>query len=155
VHTRSRVARTPVVPPAQSSGRQSPSHRLPASAHKDRTWPAMKQFLRRVRSRVPSALCHLRASCRLGPMSPRRFVIVDDCNFVALQVAVLSGLPTSATSFFSQCPISRPGPLVAARRRRPRHIPLARDDIPNISHLRRSTTPPGADVIPNFVSEVV
>jgi hypothetical protein len=152
VHTRSRVARTPVVPPAQPSGRQSASHRLSASAHKDRTWPATKEFLRRQRNPVPSALCHLRANCWFASMSPRRLVIVEDCDRVALHVSVLSGFPTSATSFFSQCPISRPSPFVTARGQRPRHIPLAREDIPHISHLTRSITPRGADVIPNFGS---
>jgi hypothetical protein len=60
--------------------------------------------------------------------APRRLVIWQDCNRVALQVAVLSGLPTSAASLFSQCPISGLSPFLMARRRRPRHIPLARED---------------------------
>ena len=155
MHKRTGVARKPVVPPAEPGGRQSPSHRLSASAHKDRAWPDTKRFLRRHSSPVASALCHLRANCGLGSMSPRRLVIRQDCNRVALQVAVLSGFPTGATSLFSPCPISGPSPFEATRRRRPRHIPLAREDIPCISCLTRSTTPPGPDVVPNFDLQVV
>jgi hypothetical protein len=151
VHRRSGVARKPV-PPAQPSWGQSPGHRLAASAHKDRIGPATKQFLRRDSSPVASALRRLRANCRLGSMSPQRLVIVEDCDRVTLQVAVLSGFPISAISLFSQCPVSGPSHFVAPRRRRPKHIPLAREDIPHISHLPRSTTPPGPEGIPNFGS---
>ena len=145
MHRRSGVARQPVVPPDQPSGRQSPSHRLSASAHKDRTWPATKQFLRRGSGPAPSALCHLRANCSLGSMSRQRLVIVQHCDRVALEATVLSGFPTGTISFFSQCPVSGPSPFAMARHRRPRHIHLARDDIPHISRLTRSATPPGAE----------
>jgi len=119
VHRRSGIARKPVVPPAGPSGRQSMSHRLSASAHKDRTWPAAKQFLRRQSSPLASALSPLRANCRLGSTSPQRLVIVPHCDCVALQVPVLSAFPTSATSFFSQCPISGPSsPICSGLRRR-------------------------------------
>jgi len=151
VHKRSGVARKPVVPPAQLSKGQSLWRALSASLHKDGTWRTTKQFLRGDSSLVASALCHLRANCSLGSMSPQRLAIVKHCDRVALQVAVLSGFPTSATSLFSQCPISGPSPFAMARHRRPRHIPLAREDIPdNISHLTSSILPPGPDVIPNF-----
>jgi hypothetical protein len=149
VHKRSGVARKPVVPPAEPSGRQSPRHRLSASAHKDRTWRATKRFLRRESSPVASALCHLRANCPLGSMSPRRLLIVQLCERVGLQVVVLSGSPTSSTSLFSQCPIFGPSPFVGVHDRRPRQVPLAREDIPCIPCLTRSTTSPGLDVVPN------
>ena len=156
MHTSSSVARTPVVPPAQPSGRQSASHRLSASAHKDRTWPATKEFLRRHRNPVPSVLCQLRANCRLATMSPRRLVIVEDCGRVALHVSVLSGFPTSATAFFSQCPISRPSPFVTARGKPSRHIPLAREDIPHISpHAFNNSAWRGCDSQFRFLSRLV
>jgi hypothetical protein len=148
VHRRSGEAKQPAVPPDQPSGRQSPSHRLSASAHKDRTWPATKQFLRRDSGPAPSALCHLRANCSLGSMSPQGLVIVQHCDCVALKATVLSGYPTGTSSFFSQCPVSGPSPFAMARHRRARHTPLARDDIPHISRVTRSATPPGPDVIP-------
>ena len=146
MHTRSSVARTPIVPPAQPSVRQSASQRLSASAH-DRTWPATKAFLRRQRNPVSSALCQLRVNCWLASIAPRRLIIVEDCDRLALSVFVLSGFPTSGNLFFSQCAISRRARFVTARSQRPRNIPLAREDIPDISHLTRSITPPGADVI--------
>ena len=76
--------------------------------------------------------------------------MVGDCDGEALRKAILSGFPTITTSSFSQCPISGPSRPATACYRRPRHMPLAREDIPHISHLTRSTTPPGPDVIPNF-----
>jgi hypothetical protein len=71
-------------------------------------------------------------------------------NCVALRAAILSGFPTITTSSFSHCPISGPIPFVGAHDRRPRQMPLAREDISHISHLVSSTPPPGPDVIPNF-----
>lgn len=147
MHRRSGVARKPFVPPAQPGGRQSPSHRLSASAHQDRSWPATRQFLRRDSSPVAGALCNPRASCRLGSMSPQRPVIVQHSDRVAFRVAVLSRFPTSTTSCFSQCPISGPSPFVAARHRRPRQIPLPREDIPTflISRAFSNSAWPGCE----------
>ena len=141
---RSGVAKKPV-PPAQPSWGQSPGHRLAASAHKDRTGPATKQFLRRDSSPAASALPDLRANWRLGSKSPQRLVFVKDCDHLTLQVAVLSGFPASPTSFFFQCPVSDPSHLGAASRRRLKHIPLAPENISHISHLTRSTTPRDGD----------
>jgi hypothetical protein len=117
VNRRSGVAKTPVVPQAQPGGRPSTSHRLSPSAQKDRTWPATRLFSRRDSSPVASALYHFRANCSLDSMSSQSLVIVQDYDCVVFPVAVLSGLPTSATWFFPQCSISGPSPFVAARRR--------------------------------------
>ena len=57
--------------------------------------------------------------------------MVRDCDWGALRQALLSGFPTIATSSLSRCPISGPSPFVVAHHRRPRHIPLPRDDIPH------------------------
>jgi hypothetical protein len=71
-----------------------------------------------------------------------------DC--VALRAAILSGFPTVTAPSFSQRPISGPIPFVGPHDRRPRQMPLAREDIPHIFHLVSSPPPPGPDVIPNF-----
>jgi len=71
-------------------------------------------------------------------------------NRMALRAAILSGFPTITTRSFSQRPISGPIPCGGAHDRRPRQMPLAREDIPRISHLMSSTPPPGPDVIRNF-----
>ena len=73
-----------------------------------------------------------------------------ECNCGSLRAAILSGFPTITIPSFSQRPISGPIPFVGVHDGRYRKMPLAREDIPHISHLVSSTPPPGPDVIPNF-----
>ena len=51
-------------------------------------------------------------------------------NCRALRVAILSGFPSITTPSFSPCPVSGSIRFVCASDRRPRQIPLAREDIP-------------------------
>lgn len=150
MHKRSGVDRKPAVEPAQPSRGQALQCASSSTLHKDRTWPTTKQHLRRDSSPVARVLSDDRANCSLGSMSPQGLVIVQHCDPVALQVAILSGFPTITTSSFSHGPISGPSPFVVAHHRRTRQIPLPRGDIPHTSRLTSSTPPPGPDVIPNF-----
>lgn len=71
-------------------------------------------------------------------------------SWAPLRESILSGIPTIMMPPFLDCPVSGPGLFLGAHSRRPRQMPLAREDISHISHLTRSTPPPGPDVIPNF-----
>jgi hypothetical protein len=149
VHTRSGVSRKPVVQPVQPR-RGHALERVPsATLHKDRASPTKKQHLRPRGNPVTSALDHGRAIWSQSSKWSRRLVMARECNCVTPRAAILSGFPTITTPSFSPCPASGPI-LVGAHDRRPRQVPLAREDIPHVSHLASSTPPPGPDVIPNF-----
>ena len=140
MYKRSGVGRKPVAPPVQPRGGQALLRASSATLNKGRTWLTTKQHLRRDGNPVGSALYQGRAICSLSSGWSRRLVMARECNCVALRVAILSGFPTITTPSFSQCPISGPIPFVGAHDRRPRQMPLAREDIPHISHLVSSNT---------------
>jgi len=150
VHKRSGVGRKPVVQPVQPRGGQAPECASSTTLNKGRTWLTTKQHLRRDGNPAGRVLYNARAICSLSSGWSRKLVTARECNCVALRAAILSGFPTITTPTFSQCPISGPIPFVGAHDRRPRQMPLAREDLPHISHLVSSTPPPGPDVIPNF-----
>jgi hypothetical protein len=154
VHKRSGVGRKPVVQPVQPRGGQALERASATNLNKGRTWLTTKQHLRRGGDPAGSALYHARAICSLSSEWSRKLVMARECNCVALRAAILSGFPTITTPTFSQCPISGPIPFVGTHDRRPRQMPLAREDIPHISHLVSSTPPPGPDVISQLRSLV-
>jgi len=55
---------------------------------------------------------------------------VQECYGGAFEAAILSGFPTITTLSFSQRTVSGPIPFVGTPDRRPRQMPLAREDIP-------------------------
>jgi hypothetical protein len=69
--------------------------------------------------------------------------MVQERKWAALRASTLSGIPTIMIPLFLHCPVSAPGLFLGAHSRRLRQMPLAREDIPLISHITRSTTPPG------------
>jgi len=71
-------------------------------------------------------------------------------NCRAFWTAILSGFPSIPTTSFSKCLVSGPIPFVCAPDRRPRQIPLAREDIPAFPHRMSTAPPPGPEVISNF-----
>ncbi len=150
MHKRSGVDRKPVVQPVQPRGGQAPERASSTTLSKGWTWLTTKRHWHRDGNPVGSAPYHGRAICSLSSGWSRRLIMARECNCVALRAAILSGFPTITTPSFSPCPISGPIPFVGVHDRRPRQMPLAREDIPRISHLVSSTPPPGPDVIPNF-----
>jgi hypothetical protein len=150
VHTRSGVSQKPAVQPAQTGRGEALERRSSATLTKGRTWASSKQRLRRGGIPVARALYLSRVKCRLSSKGPCRLVKAQECYGGAFGAAILSGFPTVTALSFSQRPVSGPIPFVGTPDRRPRQMPLAREDIPYISQLMSSTTPPGPDVIPNF-----
>jgi hypothetical protein len=150
VHTRSGVTQKPAVQPAQTGRGEALERRSSATLTKGRTWASSKQRLRRGGIPVARALYLSRVKCRLSSKGPCRLVKAQECYGGAFGAAILSGFPTVTALSFSQRPVSCPIPFVGTPDRRPRQMPLAREDIPYISQLMSSTTPPGPDVIPNF-----
>jgi hypothetical protein len=130
VHTKSGVSQKPVVQPAQTRRGQALERRSSATLTKGRTWPSAKQRLRRGGNPVASALYHGRANYRLSRKWSQGLLIAQECYCGALRAAILSGFPTITTLPFSQCPVSGPIPFVGTPDRRPRQIPLPREDIP-------------------------
>ena len=147
MHKRSGVGRKPVVQPVQPRGGQAPERASSTTLNKGRTWLTTKQHLRRDGNPAGSALYHARAICSLSSGWSRKLVMARECNCVALRAAILSGFPTITTPTFSQCPISGPIPFVGAHDRRPRQMPLAREDIPPHFSSREFNTSawPGCD----------
>jgi hypothetical protein len=149
VQTRSGVSRKPVVQPVQP-GRGGALERVPsATLHNHSASPARKQPLRPRDTPATSALHHRHAISSQSSMSSRRIVAARECSWVALRAAILSGFPSIKTSSFEQCPFSGPIPSEEPHDRRPRRMPLAREDIPPFSfhEFNRSDWP---GVIPNF-----
>lgn len=129
MHTRSGVNQKPVVQPAQTRRGEALARRSSATLTKGRTCPSAKQRLGHVGNPVASALYHGRANYRLSWKWSQGLLIAQECHGGALREAILSGLPTITTPSFSVCPVSGPIPFVGAPDRRPRQIPLAREDI--------------------------
>ena len=150
MHKKSGADRKPVVQPARPRTGHALQRASSATLNKGKTWPTAKQHSRRNSSPIASVLYDGWANCSRGSVSPRRLVMVRDCDWGPLRQAILSGFPTIPTSSFSHRPISGPNPFVVAHRRRTGQIPLPRDDIPHISRLTSSMPPPGPEVIPNF-----
>ena len=148
--TRSGVVRKPVVQSAQTTRSQALKRGSSATLTKGGTWPSTKQRLRRGGNLVASAHYHNRANCRLSSKWPRRLVMARERNCRGLRVAILSGFPSIPTPSFSKCPVSGPIPFVGTPDRRPRQIPLAREDIPAFPHRMSTAPPPGPEVISNF-----
>lgn len=123
---------------------------LSASSHKDGAFPPTKQYLRREGNLLASAFLRGRRDCSQRLKRSQRAARTLERDWLGLCAVILSDIPTIITRPFSQCPIS--GLIASGGRldRRPRHVPLARENIPHISHLTGSTPPPGPDVIPNF-----
>jgi hypothetical protein len=134
-----------VVPPAQPSKGQSPRRTLSASPHKDEAWPTTKQHLRRQVNPVANVFHHSWRICSLRRKRSRRLAMRRERKWATLRASILSGIPTITIPSFLHCPVSGPGLFLGAHSRRPRQMPLAREDIPHISHLTRSTPPPGPD----------
>lgn len=147
---RSGVARKFVIPPAQPCKGQWLRRTLWASSSKDGTWPTTKPRLRRDRSSVASAPYNARETCSLHSKQSRGLVTTWERKWAALRAPILSGIPTITIPSFPQCPVSGRGLFLGTHGRRPRQMPLAREDIPHISHLTSSTPPPGQEVSPNF-----
>ena len=147
--TRSGVARNSVVPPTQPKRGPALERVSSATLHKDRASPTKKQHQGPDGNPVTSALGHGRAIWSQSLKWSQRLVLAPECNCVTPRAANSSGFPTITTPSFSKCPASSPI-LVGAHDRRPRQVPLAREDIPHVSHVASSPPPPGPDVIPNF-----
>ena len=132
MHTRSGVSQKLVVPPAQTRRGEALERRSSVTLTKGRTWLSPKQRLRRGGNPVASALYYGRANYRLSWKWSQGLLIAQECYGGAFGAAILSGFPTIITLSVSQRPVSDPIALVGASDRRPRQMPLAREDIPGL-----------------------
>lgn len=141
MHKRSGVDRKSVVQPAQPSRGQAVRCALCASSHKDWSFRATRQHLRREDNRIASVFHHVWRTCSLRSKRSRRPPSTLERDWFGLFASILSGFPNVTTASFAPCPISGPISWRDRDDRRPRQAPLAREDIPTslispIQHLR-------------------
>ena len=132
-----------MIPPAEPCRGQWPRHTLSVFPHENGTWPTTKLHLRRNSSPVASALYDGRGTCSLHSKRFRRLVMVQERKWAPLRASNLSGIPTIMIPLLLHCSVSAPGLFPGTHSRRPRQMPLAREDIPHISHITSSTPPVG------------
>jgi hypothetical protein len=155
VHKRSGVPRKPIVSPVEPCRGGVLSRELSPSQRKHWAWVATKGHFRLEFGPVTSTLYEARETCSLHSKRSERLATARDRGCAALRAAILSGIPNIRIALFLQCSGSARD-ILPVHSRRTREIPLAREDIPDSTfRCANSAPPPGPDVIPISVSNLL
>ena len=136
MHQRSGAVARPVVSPAESFGDRWLRRTLAVSQQRESTWLIPKRPLRSLGCPLPTMVGHGWPTCGLSSRLSWTLLAARERNSATLRAAILSGIPTIAITSFFRCPLSGQDLPPRPHSRRPKRMPLAREDISHIFVLR-------------------